>query len=304
MKVLILSGTLCAAVFAAVYLTLGGTSPGRDDGHTFDREAEIASLREAVAELEAEREGLRGAIADLQARQAAAAETPPLPRAADEADAPKGGGPGGPDADGAAAVAEGDDPHGGEAPADDFSLEDAIDALFDPALDWDGRQPVWNELVARGLVDEGVAAFEEQARANPQDPDAHAALGHAYIQKLMTVGDMEKGVWMMKADRSYDQALELDDHHWEARFCKAVCYSVAPPLLGLQARAIEQFEILRGQQECGEPQDHFAQTYVFLGNLHSSQGKSARAQAVWQAGLALFPDNAELRERVPTAGGE
>ena len=81
-------------------------------------------------------------------------------------------------------------------------------------------------------------------------------------------------------------------------------FSFIPPALGLQGKAIEQFEILRTQQEEQPPQEKFAQTYVYLGNIYSSQGKSSEAQEIWQQGLKRFPDNEELKERVSTASTE
>ncbi len=187
---------------------------------------------------------------------------------------------------------------------DTFDLDGALDSILDPHLHYDRKQEVWNELADRGRVDDAVAFFEDRAREDPQDPNAHAELGHAYIQKLLTVRDVEKMQWSMKANASYDQALALDERHWDARFAKAVNFSFVPPALGLQARAIEQFTILRAQQEEQPPQEKFVETYVYLGNLYSSQGNSSKAQEVWQQGLTLFPENGKLKERVRAARSE
>ena len=107
----------------------------------------------------------------------------------------------------------------------------------------------WRRLAKAGLLDEAVAAIEEYAADNPDNPDAQTELGHSYIQKVLAVNDLEKGLLAMKAHGAYDKALALDDHHWEARFSEAMSFAFAPSALGLQPRAVEHLEILRTQQE-------------------------------------------------------
>ncbi len=109
----------------------------------------------------------------------------------------------------------------------------------------------------------------------------------------------------MKADEAFDAALARDDHHWDARFSKAVSPSFWPPLFGKQAEAIEHFETLMGQQEALPQQGpKHAQTYLLLGNLYQQQGNNDKALATWNDGTQLFPDNHELAARVQPKGGE
>jgi len=152
------------------------------------------------------------------------------------------------------------------------------------------------------LIDAAVAQIEEIAAENPESAQAQSDLGSAYIQKIFdSSNDLQKGLFSMKADKQYDKALELDPQHWEARFSKAVNWSFNPPIMGLQPKAIEQFEILRGQQEQQEPQPHFAETYFYLGNLYTNTGKPAQAAQVWSRGAELFPDNAKLQAKAKEA---
>jgi tetratricopeptide (TPR) repeat protein len=110
----------------------------------------------------------------------------------------------------------------------------------------------------------------------------------------MMSGDLEKGTWAVKADKAFDAALALDDHHWSARFSKAASLAFWPAILGKQPEAVKQFEILREQQESQAPREEFAQTYLFLGNLYASQGNAAKAQEVWRKGAEFFPRSSEL----------
>ncbi len=252
---------------------------------------EVAALRDGQGALRAGVDALGTRIDELSRVIRRASETVAVARNADaeggEADAVD---------DGAIAVALA--AADAEAPVDSAAvdLDASIDVLVDPTVSDGEKMRVWNALREAKMVDDAVAFFERRAEENPLDPDAHAELGGAYIQKLLDVGDVEKGRWAMKADRAFDGALELDPRHWDARFSKAVSYSFAPPVFGLQARAIEQFEILRAQQEEQSTEPRFAQTYLLLGNLYANQGKSENAREIWQRGAELYPDEDDFRE--------
>ena len=71
-----------------------------------------------------------------------------------------------------------------------------------------------------------------------------------------------------------------------------------PEFLGKTGEAIRQFETLVAQQEEQTAKPHFAQTYFILGNMHQRKGDSQTALEVWRRGLALFPDDEDLREQI------
>ncbi len=195
------------------------------------------------------------------------------------------------------------DASGTGAASDDAEIEaaltvaDAVALLSDPENSWSSKQQIWSRLVKEGGMDEVIATLEDRAREAPNDVGRQFELS-AYVQKLLTVGDLEKGRWFMQADSSFDRALAIDPQHWASRFSKAMSYSFAPSALGYQPRAVENFEILVEQQENRLPQPHYAQTYLMLGNLYSSQGKPDRAGEIWSRGLQLYPDDASLAKQV------
>ena len=177
-------------------------------------------------------------------------------------------------------------------------LDEALSVLFDPSVSWNDKEKVWGEVRNGDLIDLAIAAFEARAEESPQNPDLQADLGYAYLQKIDTVSEFERGTWALKADQTFDAALTLDESHWAARFMKATALSFWPPLFGKEGEAIRQFEILREQQEQGSPQQQFARTYVFLGNLYQNRGESEKAREIWAKGAHLFPENSELAARV------
>jgi tetratricopeptide (TPR) repeat protein len=180
-----------------------------------------------------------------------------------------------------------------------FDAKAAFASLNDPSLSRADRDALWKKIAEQGELDAVVAMFEKRAADRPDDPAAQYDLGQACIQKLLTLPDgMAKGTWANKADKAFDDTLALDDHHWAARFSKAISLSFWPPMFGKQAEAIHQFEVLVDQQAGQTGKGDFVQTHLVLGNLYLQQGEKEKALAAWQNGLAQFPGNAALMQKI------
>jgi tetratricopeptide (TPR) repeat protein len=206
-----------------------------------------------------------------------------------------GGDEAGRNAAGAAAAKTG----AGAAPLDAAS---AFALLSDPKLSNADRDELWKKIREAKLTEAVIAEYEKRAKANPNDPDAQAELADAYIRKTQEVGQgAEAGKWATKADKAYDAALALDPDHWDARFGKAISLSFWPPIFGKQPQAIKEFETLLASQSKRPAQPSHAQTYLMLGNLYAQSGKADKALEIWQQGLAAFPDNAALKDKIALA---
>ena len=170
----------------------------------------------------------------------------------------------------------------------------ALDNLFG-----EEAAAIWAAAAEAGTIDEIVDRFRERASANPDNADDQARLGNALIQQLQRSGDpLTQASLAAQADKAFDEALDLDESHWDARFSKAVSYSFWPAVMGKQPEAIRHFETLVRQQEGMNSRPEFAQTYLFLGNLYDQQGNAQKARETWQQGVALFPGDAQLQERM------
>lgn len=159
---------------------------------------------------------------------------------------------------------------------------------------------IWKQAREAGKLDELVKLFEARAKENPGQAQAHTELGKAYLQKLFAGGmGPEAGLWGTRADKAFDRALEADPEHWEARFQKAVSLANWPDFLGRKPEAVRNLETLVTQQETrGDNRPEYLQTYLILGNLYSQQGKDDKAREIWQKGLRVFPNDAELRKKL------
>jgi len=299
--VLLLSALLGALAGALVVLLLAP----RPSAASAEDEA-LADLERAVAQLAARNDQLARQLEEQAARtQVAPGGRVPLD-AIDAAVARYLSGRGTEAGEPAAAAPTGEASARSGPDAQRRAVEDAFAQLLAGDLSQEQRQALWARMAAEGLSDELVALFEERVEREPNDPQLRVELGEAYLQKVFEVGGSSPtaGLWAMKADGAFDAALALDEQHWDARFSKAVSYSFWPPALGMQNKAIAQFEILLEQQKGQAPSPQYAQTYYFLGNMYQQTGNPQKALAIWQEGAALYPGDAQLAAQLAAAQGK
>jgi len=182
---------------------------------------------------------------------------------------------------------------------------DAIEAAVDRILSGSGDDDAfWKELRDSGRLDAVLARLEQEVEATPLDAELRVALADTYVQKVFDVGPGPmQAHYNELADQAYDEALRLDDNHWNARFSKAIALSNWPAFLGKSGEAIRQFEVLLEQQERRPVEGRFSNTYFFLGNMYEGAGQSEKALATWRRGLELFPDSGRLRSQLATSEG-
>jgi tetratricopeptide (TPR) repeat protein len=184
-------------------------------------------------------------------------------------------------------------------PAVAATFSQPLQTLVSSQASYAQKQAAWKQLYDTHQLDQAIADLEQAAKAEPSVAGYPAALGQAYLQKLRTTQDTrEKVMLAMKADLSFDQALNLDQSNWEARFWKASSLSYWPAELNKSEEVMQNLATLVEQQETQSPQPHFAQTYVLLGEQYQKAGSADDARQIWQRGARLFPDNNTLREKL------
>jgi tetratricopeptide (TPR) repeat protein len=164
------------------------------------------------------------------------------------------------------------------------------------------KQAAWEQLRSSGKLDQAILELEQQATANSNAPEYPAALGQAYLHKAGTLSDIrEQGILGMKADQSFDAALNLEPNNWEAGFWKATAMSYWPPQLGKGQEVIQRFVNLVKLQEGQTAQPQFAQTYLSLGDEYQKQGYQDYARQIWNRGATLFPSENRFGEKLSQA---
>jgi tetratricopeptide (TPR) repeat protein len=163
---------------------------------------------------------------------------------------------------------------------------------------------LWNLLSGTDFHDEALAALVKNARAHPKDADAQYGVGIGAISKLVSgrVSFAEQGQLSMLADAAFTKALEIDDHHFGARFSKAVSYTYWPEAMGKGPAAIAEFETLRQQCARDASIPMLDQVYTNLGIQYRKIGNKEKSREALQEGLLLFPDSEAIREQLKALG--
>jgi tetratricopeptide (TPR) repeat protein len=186
-----------------------------------------------------------------------------------------------------------------------FAIAKAADWVTSPQTTFQKKQEIWHYLAATGQIDAMIAELEQRAVSQPDAPEIPAALGQAYLQKCAVLKDVrEQGMFGLKADQVFDSALKLDPHNWDARFWKACAMAHWPPQLNKGQEVMESFTQLMELQEMLPAQPHYAETYLWLGQVYDQYGQVEQARQAWQRGLRWFPESESLRKKLqpqPTA---
>jgi len=154
-------------------------------------------------------------------------------------------------------------------------------------------------MAQSGKLDAAIGELEQRARDQGPDPIMLATLGRTYLEKGGTLQDVrEQGVLGLKADQTFEQALAADPQNWDARYWKAFCMSHCPPQLGKTPELMESLLSLIQQQEAAPPRPEFVRSYVLLGEQYQRSGHNDYARQVWQRGMAVFPSDTTLNERL------
>lgn len=185
---------------------------------------------------------------------------------------------------------------------DELDMQSILAYMDEPGRTRSEVELVFAQLFKAGRLDEYVAAVEARAQAAPENTEFALAAADAYLQQMFAkAGTPEALEWAEKTDEACDRVLALDEQNWAARFVKAISLSNWPDFLGRRGEAIAEFELLRTQQEAGPSHPGHAQTYLFLGSLYERSGDKQKALEIWEAGVARFPRNAELLDRLEIA---
>lgn len=145
------------------------------------------------------------------------------------------------------------------------------------------------------------ALFSAAVTAEPGNAAAHYGLASTISQCRVPFAGITTVLTLLdRSTGAAKKALTIEPEHWGARFLLAMNYFHMPAMLGRTNDAIRELQRLIAQQRNATSPATFALTWIHLGDAYERTGRTADAHGTWSAGLVLFPENPELRRRLPT----
>jgi Tfp pilus assembly protein PilF len=139
----------------------------------------------------------------------------------------------------------------------------------------------------RGHAERAQALFEQALQAAPRQADFHYWYGQSLAAGIEALGRIQQMRTAPKMRRAWQQAVELDPQHVDARFSLMMYYLQAPAIAGGgREKALAEVEEIRKRDP--------GRGYRALAAVHRHDGEFDQARAEYEAALAAEPDNAEL----------
>lgn len=152
-------------------------------------------------------------------------------------------------------------------------------------------------VIQTNQYDRAIAFFDKLATANPHASNAHLNYGFAYVDKIPAAGAITQVILANNALGEFTKSLEAKAS-WIGYYTRGNSYLFWPRIFGRTSLGIADLnEALKIQN--AEPKKSFhARVYVALGDGYWKLDDFDKATATWKQGLDLFPDNAQLKDRL------
>jgi tetratricopeptide (TPR) repeat protein len=152
-------------------------------------------------------------------------------------------------------------------------------------------------IIRTGQYDRALRFFDELVRAHPNAANACLNFGFAYVDKIPAAGSITQVILANAALAQFTRAIRLQPN-WIGYYTRGASYLFWPKIFGRAPLGIADLQqALRIQQR--EPRrPYHMRTFIALGDGYWKIGDVKRARAVWQQGLAEFPESAQLRARL------
>ena len=152
--------------------------------------------------------------------------------------------------------------------------------------------------------DRGIDFFESLVTKNPSASNAFLNYGFQYVDKIPVAGSITQVILANNALTQFSKSLELKPS-WIGYYTRGNSYLFWPRIFGRTRLGIADLEEAMKMQKAEEgKRPYHVRTYIALGDGYWKMADLKKATAIWQEGLALFPDNDALKKRVSLQGDE
>lgn len=142
-----------------------------------------------------------------------------------------------------------------------------------------------------------VEFFERLVATYPDSANAHLNHAFALVDKIPAEGAITQVLLANDSLKQFGKALDLEES-WLGYYSRGHAYLFWPPIFGRVEMGISDLErAVAMSKEMGDRQPYYARAWAALGDGYWRLDDVQGARNVWKQGLAIYPDDAALRER-------
>src|SRR6185369_11127562 len=151
--------------------------------------------------------------------------------------------------------------------------------------------------------DRSLKFFEKLVADHPKAANAYLNYGFAYVDKIPASGSITQVILANTALSHFSKSIELKPS-WIALYTRGNSYLYWPKIFGRAHLGVADLEQAMKIQKADTLRSYHVRSYVSLGDGYWKMDDVAKAKAVWQEGLKLFPASAALKARVSKDGDD
>ncbi len=152
--------------------------------------------------------------------------------------------------------------------------------------------------------DRCIKFFGKLVADHPNASNAYLNYGFAYVDKIPAAGSITQVILANTALGYFTKALDLKPS-WIGYYTRGNSYLYWPKVFGRAPLGLADLEqAVKMQRADGRKRSYYVRGYVSLGDAYWKTDQLDKAKSVWKEGLAMFPDNAQLKARLSKDGDE
>ena len=157
-------------------------------------------------------------------------------------------------------------------------------------------------LIRCGGGDRATRFFDALVKRHPAAPNAWLNAGLAYVDRIPPASDLRQALLGKAAAERLGRSAALRPS-WLAHHVRGFVCLFYPRVFRVSRTAVAELEAALRQLQQEPRRACHARTYTALGDAwYWRLDDLARARRLWAEGLALFPDDHDLRERITKQG--
>jgi tetratricopeptide (TPR) repeat protein len=151
--------------------------------------------------------------------------------------------------------------------------------------------------------DAEIAFFQKIAADHPTSANTFLNYGFAYVDKIPAAGSITQVILANTALTQFSKSIELKPT-WIALYTRGNSYLYWPKVFGRAGLGVADLEKAYAMQKAEPKKSYHIRVYISLGDGYWKTDNIDKARAIWQEGLAAFPDSQALKDRLSRQGDD